>query len=1739
MNDIVSPVQSMSYTDKDFVSVYQELLDLTKELTALWDPSISNESDPGVILLKLNAVIADKCNYSIDKSILECFPLSVTQESNARQLFEQLGYYMHWYKAATTDVFIKWIGDPSAQVITIPKFTMVTDANNTIVYSLLGPSESSITGGYNISDQSFRCDSGEGITFKAIQGVAVNYDINGETLITAENLDLNNRLYFSDLDVAENGIFIRNASSENYTSWVKKDNLLVESLGNTFYKFGVTKDLSYCYIEFPEDASEIMQEGIYITYIRTAGQAGNISPEYLSKFYNFNTVIYEDSVLTIDETNVLVQNASAALNGESTETINSAYRGYKRTVGTFDTLITLRDYINYINNSGLVSNGFICDRTNDLQTVHKVMTSLNDVDQTVNIIEDVIVDDITNSQNDSINATMNAFSLRLYLLTYVDQVTTDNYLVTFEVLDNDKQNSIKEYVNDTKAINHEFLDLLSPTETHSHICYFKNVCPIACTIIPQSKLTASQILEVRNNIREALVSVFNSKQINFGDKFPYELIQSTIVNADSRIKSISELRNINYITYAVYRDDTRKLTYTTVNGNNVWLNNEWNEEHPADYGLNPKNPIPGAVVNLPTQFIDVNLTNENDIAEIYSNNKSLQFNIDESAFINELGIENCYAEQLFECVDITDVYDWTLNGNVVELMDYGISYTGDAADGSEFDVEYERTLDDGSISSNNPNLVPSLDQTTFKDKMGAESGTLEFKYQLVDTNPVWELNDEEVDIADYGISIIGFPSIGDKFKARLSHAHQFRNEIYVKSVLAGITQFFIKDETFDYKLNNKYKNRIDNISSLWSNVDIEFNLDSALGINNTIYTLKPNEALQFYSPNLIDKDSYSNYVKFEYKINSDIRKNTVYQLNDNEYIIFYWKDSDLGVYQYRSYGKDTIIYPNFELEKNEDLDNSNIADNPNYYLLNSSSVNIDGTITYSYQGKSSYEYGDMSPMCSAAVSNLTSSYNNLSDQKIIKIKEINTLNITSQNNYGIYWILNNPQNDKYVLFNENESYRILNTGELLLITNPSFTNVSTFGVGTSIQRDIIDSIWQVDVIDAEKYSKEGISALNGKYFNIPSGATMTVTENSFTTIGGESDIQIAPIYDGNNTAKYLNTLSIDISRTSTSTLEVEDLDMQLWENSRYSGIGSHTFTYTLSNDTWKDENNNVVNLSTLGFTINDTVLKNNDKIFTVENLKYNILFSRDSYDIQMPEGDNVYRIDENPSLADFSIQYRLPTDETWTKLNTVNLINKTSWQGRSLLGINISSNQSQILYENQTIHYTLANQQEYIVIPYKQNLTSNIIIDSFSFSAFTHTKYYDAGNTSYVLTYKSDQSAWYINYEEAGTSEQPVVLTLIGINLNSNSVVQNGDKILLTTSYFIEGSNLTYEMYDLNIPSEYPCCLMSSFDVAGDGGSIINTKYTLYDINNDFQSTDVYLSLYEFGDVKNLPLTTSFIKPQKFIFNDYGSCNFYFTQTEESSVNDQFMYTSLPQGNYILAVKNYESGLNNVHVDLDGINLNCMYDHQTNNLSEPGEYYLYMSITDEYNDSYSCSEFPIDELEFPLSVTVDDETFSSCFGNGTFYFQVIVDNSATYKYRLIDNKNNVLYPNNLANKYKFTDYGIVFNRALGDDDIGTYICVSNEHKLNVHVEDHTVDCSIQISNCYKYEFPEGFSDTKNEFIEKWISYFDPNHVFKYNYEVPESVLIENPLTPLQFFNTNHIYNSYTIGCLGAISIKIE
>ena len=188
MSNITNPLSAASYTNKDFQSIYTELLETTKLLAKNWDPTISNESDPGVVLLKLNAIIADKNNYNIDKNILENYPETYTQDISARSQYKQLGYKMPWYRAATTDLTFRYVGEEKlvdGDRLTIPKYTMVMDSEGKHIFTTLAPANL----GKVINQVTDSC------TVPGIQGIITTLTINGSSLITLSNLDSNGRLY--------------------------------------------------------------------------------------------------------------------------------------------------------------------------------------------------------------------------------------------------------------------------------------------------------------------------------------------------------------------------------------------------------------------------------------------------------------------------------------------------------------------------------------------------------------------------------------------------------------------------------------------------------------------------------------------------------------------------------------------------------------------------------------------------------------------------------------------------------------------------------------------------------------------------------------------------------------------------------------------------------------------------------------------------------------------------------------------------------------------------------------------------------------------------------------------------------------------------------------------------------------------------------------------------------------------------------------------------------------------------------------------------------------------------------------------------------------------------------------------------------------------------------------------------------------------------------------------------------
>lgn len=1513
MSDIVSPVQNISYTNKDFVTIYEELLDLAKDLGSKWDPSLSNESDPGVILLKLNAVIGDKCNYNIDKSVLECFPLSVTQIQNARQLFEQLGYYMKWRRSATTKITINWIGAKvyNYQYAYIQPFTMITDAENNIIYTLLGISDG--VSDYNVSEMKLQCNgaSSSAILCNSIQGVPVSLTVSGSKLITVENLDSNNRLYFPDTLVAENGVFITNAGEgENYNKWQRKNNLLVENYNNYYYRFGVTADGNNCYIEFPEDVEKLFGEGIYVTYIRTDSEYGNVSSGYLSKFYDSITANLdgENVILTTDV--ISITNNSAASNGASFEGINEAYRNYKNTVGTFNTLVTLRDYIGAIIESGFVSNCFVCDRTNDVQTTYNVLTTANNIDQLYTYIED---------DTETESPLLNAFSIKLYLLKYVDSTSSSgSYRTSFEMMTEVDPSalSLKQYIENTKMIPHDYEPLIDPNSKYPHVVFFRNIYPVNCTITTQTTLNNQQKQEIRNNIIRALYENLSSKQIDFGDTIEYDLVYNLISGADPRIKYVS-LFNMEYNTQAVYYDSTSKITY---NGE-LWLDDEYNSVRPSDYGLDVVDPVKDATLTLPPSFgfeyingelyDDIHFcSNTPRLTYVPVNQRTTDYNgtvdVNVNTFYSSLGMEDCYKFQVFR-------------------------YNGSGWD------RYDN--DTGNFIASYPNISTS-----------------------------------------FGITVSDTSSLTanvSEFKVRLSYAHQVKYDVIAKSILAGTTQFYTKDETFDYRLNqivDYFENPDENsdeaaIPMLSDIAEVCGNVDITFTENDTTYELRENESLQLYSPNLIEQAKYSNYVKFEYYITKSIEANSNYQLRNSEFIIFYWteSDNDSGVaYHYQCYGAGTIICPSMALKMvTENEKDDLIASKKEYNIVRYDSNGNTINSSWSKTATLPIEASDR-------IAAITSSKQILSGSKTISIKVANQFTINRNSNYYLYWITKNTtintfDQNTYVLFKTGETSRMLSSGEYVIYTDVYKKNYEILGEGTQLVRNTINTEWAVKAINASTILYGGLNAIEGNWYVLKDGETLTVVENSFTNIGSGCSLSITA---GEPKTNFYTMKSYYKDEVNEGLV----VDESVWY-SKYISAGSYLLVF--DGTKWKLTFNGdytssiqIYDLSTVGITLNGIEPENNDSIQIIVTYSYRLKFDKDGYKIYIPSTSSTPVVNK-VYLSDFVIKYKLAgdldIDENWVTIDNVTLNNTINWNGRSILSLNIGPDTPQYLLSNQSI--LLINKNNVELSPIVGANKTFYIDTSASNIDFTldTDKWNDeiTSSGSHIYTYSVEDQEDASSGEWIDESGNIVNLSAMGITLNESPSASS--EISITN----------------NSPLHYPKVLLSSSSVTSYGTSYVPTYYITYD---DWGNVVFdYLSMYIYTEILSTEGET--------IYTSSGTVSLIFPADTHDTTNpsehgpSRTIKFNLPSGNYILPIKNNTSDLSSLTVKLDGTTLYPIWDKSSSsgNLKDPKTYFLKMTLSNTTSvDSGGVHVVP---EEHELTVTAEGQKMQ---------MSILLDN--VYKY---------------------------------------------------------------------------------------------------------------------------------------------
>ena len=524
----------ISPTKRDFYQIWTELLDVSKKLSERWDPTSTNETDPGIVLLKVLTACTDKLNYNIDKSVLELFMPSVTQEDSMRKLCDLLGYNMKYYQSATTDVTISYKGkllndDSKIYTFTVPKFTQIKNSSADISYTTL--KECSFTVGKS-QDTAI-------ITSNKVPCIEGSYQVcstNDGELITIDHIDDNYRFYLPEAAIAENGIFVSNLANNNYSAyWTKVDNLNTVISGKAAWKFGFDSYRQMPYIQFPEDISTLIEDGLKIEYIRTSGINGNVSARTLSKVAFTNEIATNQSegknAITISADDLIAVNTQATTNGANPETINEAYNNYKKIIGTFDTLVTCRDYMNKIynlyneeTNVPIVSNVIVSDIRDDINRAH-VLCSFNEYGITY----------IDKANPSTVSDTINNFELLLYPFKTVYGVNNSSeYEYSFKIDKTVVDPLIKPGIEEAKTISHEIR-----TPDDSEIACIKNYLKLNARITTTYKVNAIEEESILKNIYANIYKNFNMRQMDFGEDIPYDSILSCIEESDERIKNVS------------------------------------------------------------------------------------------------------------------------------------------------------------------------------------------------------------------------------------------------------------------------------------------------------------------------------------------------------------------------------------------------------------------------------------------------------------------------------------------------------------------------------------------------------------------------------------------------------------------------------------------------------------------------------------------------------------------------------------------------------------------------------------------------------------------------------------------------------------------------------------------------------------------------------------------------------------------------------------------------------------------------------------------------------------------------------------------------------------------------------------------------------------------------------------------------------------------------------------------------
>lgn len=388
MNHSEQPRGMIKYTSRDYNSIMEEFYDLVPKLTELWKPEAS--ADPGVVLGKILASIADMLGVNLDWLANEVFAPSVSQRKNAEKLFGLIGYNLGWYTAARTEVtFTNNLdeGDISldfgfngSNFCTLNAYTDITSQPRVITYNILprtnkyGEKDTRskhtvISEGVNIfadSDQ-YTLKPGDSVTRVAIEGELRSWSVSVEAV---KNNNYIIKLPSQHLDTTAVWIRAKNSmNSDDLRQWIQVASPAEFSAPEP--RFAVTYDnYSNAQIQVSNYLNELenyKDNTLVIYWIECSGVIGSISADVLS---NFRPAIpprgginsFDEEALTISNlANTVEIPHSYTVTGKSPETAKEAYFNSRKYINTWDSLITVPDFNRFLIREAGVDCGIVID----------------------------------------------------------------------------------------------------------------------------------------------------------------------------------------------------------------------------------------------------------------------------------------------------------------------------------------------------------------------------------------------------------------------------------------------------------------------------------------------------------------------------------------------------------------------------------------------------------------------------------------------------------------------------------------------------------------------------------------------------------------------------------------------------------------------------------------------------------------------------------------------------------------------------------------------------------------------------------------------------------------------------------------------------------------------------------------------------------------------------------------------------------------------------------------------------------------------------------------------------------------------------------------------------------------------------------------------------------------------------------------------------------------------------------